>query len=153
MKEALQELDRLIEQWDETGVADQFRKIKSLLQQEDSVCEHIWMGDFPSLTCRKCGIMMAPEESKPQPEYIEGCMTDKKELKNGGAAFPIEGYTDGMSLRQFYAAHALQGIMANQLLLKSIEVDCDSIADSPNRIANLAHIIAESMIIMGEKLK
>lgn len=33
---------------------------------------------------------------------------DVSEIKDGGAAFPLQGFSDGMSLRDYFAAKALQ---------------------------------------------
>ena len=37
-------------------------------------------------------------------------MTEKN---NGGPAFPLLGYNDGMSLRDYFAAKAMQGMLSN----------------------------------------
>jgi len=34
-------------------------------------------------------------------------------VDNGGPAFPMEGYADGMTLRDYFAAAALTGLLAH----------------------------------------
>jgi hypothetical protein len=38
-------------------------------------------------------------------------------IEDGGAAFPIAGFDDGMTLRDYFAAVALQGMMGNRSLV------------------------------------
>lgn len=54
-------------------------------------------------------------------------MTDTKQINTGGAAFPCEGGTDsglhpdaGMSLRDYFAAKAMQAIYSNSDLFESM---------------------------------
>jgi hypothetical protein len=39
-------------------------------------------------------------------------MTPEQRAAAGGSAYPTSGYTDGMTLRDYFAAHALAGYLA-----------------------------------------
>jgi hypothetical protein len=53
-------------------------------------------------------------------------------IKNGGPAFPHDGqadYTGGLTLRDYFAAKAMQGIMANHRMLGEVAKAAYEIAD------------------------
>ena len=72
-------------------------------------------------------------------------------MNNGGAAFPTKnwqqpairasGYSEGMSLRDYFAAQALQGVLA---------ADTEELL-SVDAIASVAYRIADAMLKAREK--
>ena len=67
------------------------------------------------------------------------------DIKDGGAAFPIandlqRGSWDGMSLRDWFAGKAMQGLCGNG----------DFDADTVQNIAKAAYFIADAMIAARE---
>lgn len=40
-------------------------------------------------------------------------MTEENKINDGGPAFPVGTYVTGMTLRDYFAASAMQGMMAN----------------------------------------
>lgn len=72
---------------------------------------------------------------------------------NSEPAFPIQaseygghGTCFGMSLRDYFAAKALQGVLANDNLLDLLGKDCESQADLQLKLANAAYSQADAMI-------
>lgn len=77
--------------------------------------------------------------------------------KDGGPAFPavdsdIDGDTMylGMSLRDYFAAKALQGLCANQDWLNNVSKTNLGMS-TPEIVAATAYEIAEAMLKLGEK--
>lgn len=79
-------------------------------------------------------------------------------LQDGGAAFPVpqpNGYggggivpSNGMTLRQYYAAKALHGMLAHPTRYQPR--DCDKHLHWHDAIAKEAHELADAMIRAGE---
>lgn len=57
---------------------------------------------------------------------------DEQKKDDGGIAFPIPGFTDGMSLRDWFAGMALQGLKVTPY--------------SPSLMAIVAYQLADAMI-------
>ncbi len=76
---------------------------------------------------------------------------------NGGAAFPLEGSTKrnasaGMSLRDYLAASAIQGMLANDALLKRYAEDgAVNLIDPEVLMATAAYSIAD--VVIAERAK
>ena len=62
--------------------------------------------------------------------------------KDGGTAFPItrmdEPYREGMSLRDYFAAAALQGLIASDVYRKD--------QGSQKKVAEISYILADAML-------
>lgn len=65
---------------------------------------------------------------------------------NGGPAFPGDDYwtQGGMTLRDYFAAKALQGILANK-------EDIEKIISLPNAVAGMSYKFADAMLLMRER--
>ncbi len=68
--------------------------------------------------------------------------TEEKIINQGGAAFPMPGFEEGMSMRDYFAAQAIGGILANQYQ--------DQYTDEEQ--AERAYSIADAMIERRYKL-
>lgn len=75
-------------------------------------------------------------------------MSDSNSGKVGGSAFPRAGYApvgngqaDGMSLRDYFAAKAMQGMTS-----AFDGMSLDSIADSIPRVASISYAMADAML-------
>jgi len=83
-------------------------------------------------------------------------MAEKNSPKDGGPAFPgtKENYEfsgeAGMSLRDYFAAKALDGFM-HWVLDRPHFVDCDSAAKAACGYAKSAYLIADAMLEAREK--
>ena len=79
-------------------------------------------------------------------------MTDKK---CGGLAFPDGGqydYTGGMTMRDYFAAKAMQGFMANDTLLTRYGIASQSENISPDTLmATAAYAAADAMLAAREE--
>lgn len=62
------------------------------------------------------------------------------EIETGGAAFPMQfeddGSQSGMTLRDYFAAKAMQGICANDACVPTRQVHFDNIAEDAYRMAD-----------------
>lgn len=82
-------------------------------------------------------------------------MTDKDQINTGGAAFPCEGGVDsglypdtGMTLRDYFAAKALNGFLCSQYVSDYIKEIGSFSTDSDVRrnLATNAYLYADAMI-------
>jgi hypothetical protein len=78
-------------------------------------------------------------------------------LKDGGTAFPCEGGNDsgllpdpGMSLRDYFAAMALNGITSGKLFIAISSVAAGGLTES-QKIAKAAYELADAMLAEREK--
>jgi hypothetical protein len=68
-------------------------------------------------------------------------------INNGGHAFPLRGFSDGMSLRDYFAAAALQGQIANVGITSGIGEEAEKKAENPLlAMAELAYRHADAML-------
>lgn len=61
-----------------------------------------------------------------------------------GAAFPIEGYSNGISIRDYFAAKAMQAMISNPSI---IDNDSDG---AVNYAASAAYKFADAMLLTRE---
>lgn len=88
-------------------------------------------------------------------------MAENKEVDDGGPAFPehsadslfgsLETKTPGMSLRDYLAAHALQGILANVTNQRLEEVFSGIVAGGTE--ARIAYTYADAMIRESKRVR
>jgi hypothetical protein len=76
-------------------------------------------------------------------------MEENKKPENP-SAFPLLDCADGMTLRDYFAAKAMQGILTNQEFLKTILKSAPENSIAKDAIAKTAYTMADGMLKQRE---